>query len=168
MKNICLAIVLIFMLCSCGYQLVGGTGGKGIYGGDISSVYLSVFKNSTFEPHASLYVTDAFSRELLSAGLFKLNKEDSDGFLEGNIKTISILPSAMSSVGVVVEKSMYVTAEVSLFRKNGSFIKKWTLTEYEIFRTDDINSEDYNKRDALQRLSERMARKLTSMMLVEY
>jgi hypothetical protein len=35
---------IVFLLFSCGYQLVRE---KGIYGGDISSVYLSIFKNQT-------------------------------------------------------------------------------------------------------------------------
>ena len=60
-KKYFLIILLVFLLCSCGYQLVRE---KGIYGGDISSVYISVFKNMTYEPHISQYVTDAFSKEL--------------------------------------------------------------------------------------------------------
>lgn len=155
----------MFVLYSCGYQLISE---KGIFGGDISSLYVPVFKNRTFEPHASLYVTDAFTKEFISSGLFKINKQDSDGYIEGSIRTIRITPSAMSGTGVVVEKSMIVEIDLSLFRRNGAFIKKWTLSETEIYRTDEINSEDYNKRDALRRMSERMARKFTSAILVDY
>jgi hypothetical protein len=66
-KNTILIIAFVLLLFSCGYQLVRD---KGIYGGDISSVYISVFKNMTYEPHISQYVTDAFSKELLSTGIF--------------------------------------------------------------------------------------------------
>jgi hypothetical protein len=159
-------IVLMLLICSsCGYQLVSG---KGIYGGEISSVYIPIFKNKTFEPHASLYVTDAFAKELVSIGLFQVNKDDSDGYIEGTIRSILITPSTMSGAGIVVEKSIRVDVDLSLFKRNGAFIKRWSLFETEIYRTDDVNAEDYNKRDALTRLSERMARKFTSVMLMDY
>ena len=161
----CLIVLTLFISSSCGYQLVSE---KGIYGGEISSVYVPIFKNKTYEPHASLYVTNAFTKELVSMGLFRVNKDDSDGYIEGSIRTILITPSTMSGVGVVVEKSIRVDVDLSLFKKNGAFIKRWSLYETEIYRTDDINTEDYNKRDALTRLSERMARKFASVMLMEY
>jgi hypothetical protein len=159
-------IILVFLITSsCGYQLVGG---KGIFGGEISSIYVPIFKNKTFEPHASLYVTDAFTKELVSIGLFKLNKEDSDGYLEGNIRSIVIIPATMSGQGIVVEKNIRADVDLSLFKKNGAFVKKWSLFETEVYRTDDVNAEDYNKRDALTRLSERMARKFSSVILMDY
>jgi hypothetical protein len=161
----CLIILVLLICSSCGYQLVSE---KGIYGGEISSVYVPIFKNKTYEPHASLYVTNAFTKELVSMGLFRVNKDDSDGYIEGSIRTILITPSTMSGVGVVVEKSIRVDVDLSLFKKTGAFIKRWSLFETEIYRTDDINTEDYNKRDALTRLSERMARKFASVMLMEY
>jgi hypothetical protein len=161
----CLVILALFISSSCGYQLISE---KGIYGGEISSVYVPIFKNKTFEPHASLYVTDAFTKELLSIGLFQVNKDDSDGYIEGTIRSVLITPSTMSGVGLVVEKSIRVDVDLSLFKGNGAFIKRWSLFETEIYRTDDVNSEDYNKRDALTRLSERMARKFTSVMLMDY
>ena len=157
-------LTLLFV-SSCGYQLVSE---KGIYGGEISSVYVPLFKNKTYEPHASLYVTNAFTKELVSIGLFSVNKENSDGYIEGTIRSILITPSTMSGVGVVVEKSIRVDLDLALFKNTGAFIKRWSLFETEIYRTDDINTEDYNKRDAMTRLSERMARKFASIMLMDY
>ena len=88
--NLLCAVMVFAMANSCGYQMVRE---KGISGGDITSVYISVFKNSTYEPHASLYVTDAFSKELLSTNLFTINKESSDAYLQGNIKKIVTSPT---------------------------------------------------------------------------
>lgn len=161
----CLVVLVLLICSSCGYQLVSE---KGIYGGEISSVSVPIFKNKTYEPHASLYVTNAFTKELVSIGLFQVNKDNSDGYIEGTIRSILITPSTMSGVGLVVEKSIRVEVDLALFKRNGAFIKKWSLFETEIYRTDDINIEDYNKRDALTRLSERMARKFTSVMLMDY
>jgi hypothetical protein len=155
----------MLMLSCCGYQMVKE---KGIFGGEISSIYIPLFKNKTYEPHASGYVTDAFAKELVATGLFKLNKENSDGYVQGNISRIRIIPSAMSAQGIVVEKSVDMTVDLSLFNKTGAFIKKWTLSETEIYNVNDVNSEDYNKREALRRMSGRMARKFSSMALIDY
>jgi hypothetical protein len=156
---------MLLVASSCGYQLISE---KGIFGGEISSLYVPIFKNKTFEPHAPLYVTNAFTKELVSIGLFKINNEDPDGYIEGTISNILILPSAMNGQGIVVEKNIRVDVDLSLFRKNGAFIKKWSLFETQIYETNDINSEDYNKRNALTNLSERMARKFTSVLLMDY
>lgn len=162
---LCVIIITLMMLCSCGYQLVRE---KGIFGGDITSLYVPIFKNKTYEPHASLYVTDAFTKELISTGLFKINKEVSDGYIEGTIKNIKVLPFTLNKDGIVIEKNMTIDVELSLFRKNGGLIKRWVLSESETYRVDNVGYEDYNKRDALRKVSGRMARKFCSVILVDY
>jgi len=141
---------------------------KGIFGGEISSIYIPLFKNKTYEPHASGYVTDAFAKELIATGIFKLNKDDSDGYIEGTITKIRIMPSSMNAQGIVIEKNLEMTIDLSLFNKTGAFIKKWTLLEYEIYNTSDVSVEDYNKREAMRRMSGRMARRFSSMALIDY
>jgi hypothetical protein len=158
-------IFIILMLSCCGYQMIKE---KGIFGGEISSLDIPLFKNKTYEPHAPGYVTDAFARELVATGIFKLNKENSDGYIQGTISTIRIIPSSMNALGIVVEKRIEMTIDLSLFNKNGAFIKKWSLSEIEIYATIDVNTEDYNKREALTRMSGRMARKFSSIALIDY
>jgi hypothetical protein len=158
-------ILSFHMFCSCGYQMVKE---HGIFGGDITSLTISVFKNRTFEPHASSFVTDAFTRELISTGLLKVNRNDSDSYLEGVVQKIKIVPFSMDKDGVVVEKNISLDVELSLFRKNGAFVKRWTLSESVTYRVDNMDFEDYNKRDALRRVSGRMARKFTSIILIDY
>jgi outer membrane lipopolysaccharide assembly protein LptE/RlpB len=154
-----------FLLFSCGYQLIRE---KGIYGGDISCVYISIFKNQTHEPHISQYVTDAFSKELLTTGLFTVNKEGSEGFLQGTIVNIKTGPHSMNISGVTIEKVVTLWADMALYRKNGVFVKRWSLSESEIYRVDNIDYEEYNKTDAVKRAAARMARRFTSLLLVEY
>jgi outer membrane lipopolysaccharide assembly protein LptE/RlpB len=161
-----LAVVVVSIgICSCGYQLVQE---KGIFGGDITTLYLPVFKNVTYEPHASLYVTDAFSRELTGSGLFVMNKDGADGYIEGTIRRIGILPSSMDKNGVVVEKQATVDVDLALYKKGGAFVKRWSLTDWEVYRCDDVNAEDYNKRNALRIISARMARKFSAAVLIDY
>jgi len=163
--NLLCAVMVFAVANSCGYQMVRE---KGISGGDIASVYISVFKNSTYEPHASLYVTDAFSKELLSTSLFTINKESSDAYLQGNIKKIVTSPTSLSGGGLVIEKWISVDIELALYRKNGTLIRRWLLSDQETYRVDNIAAEDYNKREALQRLSSRLARRFSSVLLVDY
>lgn len=156
---------VVFLLFSCGYQLVRE---KGIYGGDISSVYIPIFKNQTHEPHISQYVTDAFSKELLTTGLFTINKEGSEGFLQGAIVNIKTEPHSMNISGITIEKVVTLWADMALYRKNGVFVKRWSLSESEIYRVDNIDYEEYNKTDAVKRAAARMARRFTSLLFVEY
>jgi len=59
--KIILVIIILFLFTSCGYQVVRE---KGIYSGDIASISVPVFKNKTYEPHASSYFTDAFTKNI--------------------------------------------------------------------------------------------------------
>jgi outer membrane lipopolysaccharide assembly protein LptE/RlpB len=164
-KNAFLIIALALLLCSCGYQLVRD---KGIYGGDISSVYISIFKNMTYEPHISQYVTDAFSKELLSTGIFTVNKEVSDGYMQGTILKIKTTPASLSITGITIEKTVTLDVDMALYKQNGTFIKRWPLSDSETYRVDNINFEEYNKTDAIKRLSARMARRFSAVLFVDY
>ena len=158
-------IALTLLLCSCGYQLVQE---KGIYGGEITSLYLSIFKNNTYEPGVSQYVTESFSREFLSTGLFVLNKEKADGYLQGSVQKVSTIPATMSAAAVTIEKTVTVEVEIALFKKNGDFVQRWKLSDSETYRVDNVDFEDYNKKDAIKRLSLRLARRFNSMLLTNY
>jgi outer membrane lipopolysaccharide assembly protein LptE/RlpB len=164
-KNVFLIIAVALLLCSCGYQLVRD---KGIYGGDISSVYISIFKNMTYEPHISQYVTDAFSKELLSTGIFTVNKGNSDGYMQGTILKITMKPAALSIAGITVEKTVTLDVDIALYKQNGVFIKRWPLSDSETYRVDNANFEEYNKTDAIKRLSARMARRFSAVLFVDY
>ncbi|MDD3846681.1 MAG: LptE family protein [Syntrophorhabdaceae bacterium] len=158
------AAAALMMMGACGYQLIGG---KGIYGGDITSVYVPVFKNLTYEPHISQPVTDSFSRELISTGLFTLNYEKADGVLKGEIIDITTSPSSLDATGVVIEKSVSVTVRVSLSEKTGILVKQFSLGDSEIYKIQNT-AEEYNRREAIRRLSARLARRFSAQLLLEY
>jgi outer membrane lipopolysaccharide assembly protein LptE/RlpB len=164
-KNVFLIITLALLLFSCGYQLVRD---KGIYGGDISSVYISIFKNMTYEPHISQYVTVAFSKELLSTGIFTVNKESSDGYMQGTILKITTQPASLSITGITIEKTVTLDVDMALYKQNGTFIKRWSLSDSETYRVDNANFEEYNKTDAIKRLSATMARRFSAVLFVDY
>jgi len=158
------AAAMLMVTGACGYQLIGG---KGIYGGDVSSIYVPVFKNLTYEPHVSQPVTESFSRELLSTGLFTLSYEKADGILKGEITDVAMAPSSLNAQGVVIEKSVSVTVKVSLSQKNGALIKEFAISDSEIYKIQE-GAEEYNRREAIRRLSARMARRFSAQLLLEY
>jgi outer membrane lipopolysaccharide assembly protein LptE/RlpB len=164
-SSVLVLLLVSFLFAACGYQLVSD---KGIFGGEIVTIDVPVFKNKTYEPHTSQYVTEAFARELISTGLFKVNQPNPDGYIQGNITDIKVLPATLNKDGIVIEKIVTMSTELSLYRKNGSFLKRWVLSESESYRVDNVDYEDYNKRDAIKRISSRMARKFYSVLLVDY
>ena len=164
-RTVFLATLLVTLLCSCGYQLVRE---KGIFGGDITSLYISVFKNATYEPNISQYVTDAFSKELLSTGLFTLNRESSDGYLQGTVTKITMLPTSLSIAGLAIEKVVSLEVSITLSERMANVVKNWGFSDSETYRVDNIDSEEYNRKDAIKRLSARMARRFSSFLLVDY
>lgn len=162
--GLCLVAAFLLALSACGYQLIGG---KGIYGGEISSIYISIFNNSTFEPSIAQPVTDSFAKELLMTGLFTINREGTDGYLKGDIKTVTTTPSILGTDGVVIEKIVTVELLVSLYQKNGKLIKQFGLSDYEYYKIQNT-AEEYNRREAIRRMSARMARRFSAQLLLEY
>ncbi len=167
-----LAVIILVSGClfSCGYQMIRE---KGLFGGEMTSIHLDIFKNATFEANLSQCVTDAFSRELLSAALFTMNSDNADGQLRGTIIKITTQPTALtlsdvSKTSSLAEKTVSLEVELALYKKDGTFVKRWKFSESETYRVDDIALEDYNKKDAIKRLSARMARRFSSALLVDY
>jgi hypothetical protein len=113
-------------------------------------------------------VTDAFSNELLSTGLFTVNKESSDGYLQGTITKITTPPASLSIVGIAIQKTVILEVDIALYRKNGVFVKRWSFSDSETYRVDNADYEEYNKTDAIKRLSARIARRFSAVLFVDY
>lgn len=160
----CALLLPLFLLTACGYTLVQD---RGIFGGEITSVSLPVFKNNTFEPHAAGFFTDAFSRELAASGLLQINKPGADASLQGTITSLAVTPGSLSVQGLSLEKVATVFISLVLTRQ-GNVIRTWSFSDAEPYQVTDINVEDFNKRQALQRVAARMARRFHSQVLADY
>lgn len=165
-KKVALFCALFFVLLAgaCGYQVIGG---KGIYGGEISSIYVSIFTNSTFESSIAQPVTDSFAKELLGTGLFTINKANADAYIKGNIQSVTTAPNALATDGTVIEKTVSVSMIVSLYQGNGKLVKNFSLSDYEYYKIQS-GAEEYNRREAIRRMSARMARRFSAQLLLEY
>ena len=67
------SLFLFLIPAACGYTVVQE---KGIFRGEVISLDVPVFKNQSFEPQVSQFFTEAFTRELVTSGLFDVNKPD--------------------------------------------------------------------------------------------
>jgi outer membrane lipopolysaccharide assembly protein LptE/RlpB len=174
LRRILVLSAVFLLLHACGYELVKGPGlsGPGFAGpeggaGEITSLSVPVFKNRTFEPQVPQFFTEAFSRELAASGLVQLNKPNSDAVLQGTVTSVSATLSALSSQGVAISK--VVTAEVSLsLARDGKVVKAWGFGDSETYDASNVNTEDFNKRAALVRIAERMARRFHSLLISGY
>ncbi len=164
-KYLLIFVIFASLVSGCGYELVRD---KGIFGGEITTVSVPIFKNPTYEPHVSKYVSQAFTKELMGTGVFKLDRGGTDGYFEGMIKDIRTIPNTLGKTGIVTEKKIYMDLELILYRKNGTLIRRWALSDSQVYRADVPNYEEYNKRAAYEKLSERMARRFSAAILVNY
>jgi hypothetical protein len=163
-RRLFIMLLLFLLVAGCGYTLVQE---KGVFQGEVVSLDVPVFKNNSFEPHVPGYFTEAFTRELVTSGLFDVNKGDAASALLGTIATVRIVPTALSSQGIAVEKTVYVNLTLALTKKDGKPIKNWALGDAEPYRVEPINLEDFNKREALKRIAARIARRFGALVLAD-
>ena len=157
-------VFLFAVLVSCGYTIVKE---KGIFQGEVVAVDVPVFKNRSLEPQVSQFFTEAFTRELVTSGLFDVNKPDAPNTLQGSIASVRIVPTALDKNGLAIEKTVYVTADFALSKKDGRAIKSWSLGDAEPYRVDDVNLEDANKKAALKKIASRIARRFSVLVIAD-
>ncbi len=156
------SLFLVLILASCGYTIVRE---KGIFKGEVVSVDVPVFKNQTLEPQVSQFFTEAFTKELVTSGIFDVNKEGSSNTLQGTIGSVRIIPDAFDANGLAIEKTIFVTVNLALSKKDGRFIKNWSFLDAEPYNCQDINLEDPNKKEALIRIAGRISRRFSAAIL---
>ncbi len=159
-----LVLFLPLLIAACGYSMVEQ---KGIYKGEVVSLDVPMFKNMSLEPHVPLYFTEAFSRELVYSGIFDVNTGSATSVLQGTITTVRSIPTALSTQGVAVQKTVYVDVNLVLMRKDGKVIKNWVLGDAEVYDAEPINLEDFNRREAMKRIAARIARRFSALVLAD-
>ena len=174
LKRIFLLLAVILLLPGCGYELVKGPGLSGPAfatpggeTGEITSIAVPVFKNQTFEPQVPEFFTEAFSQELAGSGLVRVNKPNPDAVLQGTVTAVTATLAAMSGQGLAVSKVVTATISLTLTRQ-GKAVKSWGFGDSETYDASSVNAEDFNKRAALVRIAERMARRFHSQLISGY
>ena len=128
---------------------------------------MPVFKNLSLEPQVSQFFTEAFTGQLVTSGLFDVNKEGASNTLQGSIAVVRITPITLNANGLTIQKMVYVTLNLTLLKKDGHPIKSWSLVDAEPYSVNDINLEDPNKKQALITVAGRMSRRFSAMILAD-
>ncbi len=172
-KSIRILILSFLFLQGCGYELVKGPGlpsgavsttTTGALPTPITSLNLPVFKNLSFEPQVPMFFTEAFSQELAASGLVQINKPGADATLQGTVTSVTSTLSALSGQGLATQKTVTVFIALNLSQR-GKVLKSWTFGDSEAYDVTSINSEDFNKRAAIIRLAQRIARVFHSQLV---
>jgi outer membrane lipopolysaccharide assembly protein LptE/RlpB len=156
--------IILCLLYGCGHELVRD---RGVFGGEVISLSVPVFKNNSYEPQTPEFFTAAFSHELASSGRFDLNRPGADSVLQGTIESVSTRPGALSLQGQAAEKIVTVTVSLNMTRQ-GNPLKNWAFADAEAYAVGDINQEDFSRRQALQRIAARIARRFLSQLAAIY
>jgi len=160
-----LAVTFAFLvLSSCGYTMVRE---KGVFRGEVVALDVPVFKNQTFEPQVSQFFTEAFTKELVTSGLFDINRSQASSTLLGSIAVVRIVPTTLNKDGLAIEKTIFVTLNLALSKKDGRLIKNWSFVDAETYNVQDVNLEDPNKREAMIRIAARMSRRFSAFILAD-
>ena len=122
MNKIFVVFLIPIVLAGCGYTT------NTIKGAGISSIYVPMFKNKTYEHNIHVTVTDAVINELILDGELSLLKhEEADTILEGQIIKYKTEPLGYDKNNDVEQYRVIVTARV-VFRNLEKNEIIWTQT----------------------------------------
>ena len=164
-QNIWLTVIILLMVCGCGYHFTGG----GEFPEGVGQIHVEVFKNKTSESGVENIITRNMINE------FTLRQEESlatsidtaDAILGGAVTGISIRTIASRGESSASERRVTVTVDFKLTRKDGQLI--WAtrgIADNEAYPVStDKNVTENNKRiaidDASKRIVERALNRLT-------
>ncbi|HEY4706989.1 MAG: hypothetical protein A2054_09675 [Deltaproteobacteria bacterium GWA2_55_10] len=161
-KKILFALML-FVLSGCGYHVAGKAGQMP---GNIETLSIPIFTNSTLEPNVESVITSAFVNEFVTTVRVV---DESTFMLEGTIKSYGLTPVSFSSSDVNQEYRLTVSMSLRIYdRQTGKVV--WR--DNDVVDTEDfsVNTADVAQtRDretaALQKLSKDTARLVKERML---
>ena len=105
--KILIVFLIPIVLAGCGYTT------STVRSAGISSIYVPMFKNKTYEHNVHVTVTDAVINELILDGNLRLLKhEEADTILEGKVIRYKTEPLGYDKNNDVEQYRMVVTAEV--------------------------------------------------------
>ena len=150
-------VILVVMLCSCGYKMVGK---ETHLPPGISSIAIPTFKSKTLEPGIEIPFTQAFLNEFIRDRRIKVvGREEADAVLEGVIRSYDYYSIAYDKTGLATEYRATVTVDLVLKRRNGEIVwKENNLTETRSFRLSNVAIvTESNKNVALEQIGALMA-----------
>ena len=159
-----LATILCLAFSGClGYH-VGPV--KPYYLGDVHSIAVPTFKNSTLVPRVEVLVTDTLIKQFQQDGTFQITSDDkADATLSGEISRVNRLParSVRGNVLATTEFTLALTLKYSLTGRDGKSLagpSEVTGTT-SFFVTSDVTTDE---RQALPLATEDLATRLVAQL----
>ncbi|MDA3917012.1 MAG: LPS assembly lipoprotein LptE [Deltaproteobacteria bacterium] len=166
MQNLKLILsVLLLVLTSCGYKLAGG----GYLNSDVTHVAVEMMEDKSQATGAGVIFTNALIKEISEKTDTKIVDDTTKAIaiLKGRINSITFATLSRSTTESVVERRISASVDMQLVDQGGQII--WSVKnfvskeEYKV--SDDKNTDDSNKIDAVVKISIRNAEKLVTRMV---
>lgn len=162
------AFILMFILGGCGYHVAGsGTSGTALKG-DIGTLAVPIFKNTTYRPHIESTITTAIVNELRNS--FELTSRGSaDSIMEGEITGYELLPVSFTEGDIASEYRLTIVMTVRIVnRESGEII--WELqntSDYEDFMVTQMSvaATRFDEDEALKKIAVDRARIIRELVL---
>ncbi|MBU1342484.1 MAG: hypothetical protein KKE44_07315 [Proteobacteria bacterium] len=162
-----LCICLVAFLVSCGYQFEGG----GYVHNDVTRVAVKVLENKSSETSAGITFTNALIREIIQKTDTKVvDESQATAFFEGTIKAITFATVSRSTTESVIERRVSAVVDLRLINKDQEVI--WSVKDFSSYEeytvSEDMMTDESNKREAVEKIATRSAEKLISKMLINF
>lgn len=161
---IALFIFLALTLASCGYH-IAGKGGK--MPGNITSVSIPIFTNSTSKPDIESTITQAFVNEFVNT----LNITSSDSvIMKGTITSYTITPVSYTQNDVSKEYRLTVALSLLIVQGDKVIWEDTDIVNYEDFRVNinDISATNEAELAALNKIAQSTARLTKERMMEQF
>jgi Lipopolysaccharide-assembly len=160
-----ISFVLLFWTYGCGYRFAGG----GSLPAGVKKVFVSILENRTSETGLENTLTQSliyeFTRNKTSA-----SKERSDAVFSGIIKSMKTGSISRTSGQTTVERRVILTLDLQLSRKDGRIL--WArngISESEAYDVSENKlTTERNLREALSKLSERLAERIYNQLTEDF
>lgn len=159
--RICLVVITLLTLSACGYRFPGG----GLLPGGVEEVAVGVFYNRSGEVGVEgiisndiIDILNEFGRTGKGANL---GSETAQATLSGTVLSVTTNSISRESVHTVAERRVTVAISLELVDSDGAVIWQVSqLSENEEYEVEaDKAATEMNKREAISKLSERLAEK---------
>lgn len=161
-----LGILLVLVVCGCGYQFAGG----GTLPGGIASVSVDVFSNRTGESGLEqLFTNDLIYEFTRSAAVEVVQKGQADAVVTGAILSLRVDTASRANLQVSTERTITVVGSVELTAAGGELVKAVNnLSIAETYLVTDSIQTERNKRETLELISKRFSERVFQRLTDEF
>ncbi|MDY6790338.1 MAG: LPS assembly lipoprotein LptE [Thermodesulfobacteriota bacterium] len=164
-RNNFFILILLILVSGCGYRFAG----TGDFPENTKNIFIPILENRTSESRLEKLVTDDIIYEFTSnrKDILAKSMEDADAVLYGNIHSISIATISRDDPNTSTERSVKLFVDMKLVAPDGRVI--WRVEQimadeaYNVVLGDKYRTLQ-NRREAISKVSQRLAEKIFTRM----